>query len=1043
MVECADGEVMVRERSTTRTFTFDKVFGPLSRQTELYLHAVQPVVHEVLQGYNCTVFAYGQTGTGKTYTMAGERSDELAYAWEDDPLAGVIPRAMSQLFDALTARGDAIEFSVRVSYLELYNEELFDLLNPSDDGPKLRIFDDWMRKGSVVVQGAEEIVVHDKSEVFDILERGSAKRRTAATLINASSSRSHSVFCVTVHMRDCTLEDEELVRIGKLNLVDLAGSENVSRSGAVHGRAREAGNINQSLLTLGRVIMTLVKHEGHIPYRDSKLTRILQDALGGRSKTTIIATISPTSINIEETLSTLEYAYRAKSITNRPEVNQRLNKRALIKEYTDEMERLRRDLAAQREKNGIYIDSDNYNKLQLTVQQQRDRIRELDERLQLATSDFHQARELLHLTNKEKEVALNAQQAVEAELVEMMQQSDKLRQRLLRTEELRQQESHLKEVHTEAELKLRQQAVALLSELDQSDRDREELHCKVERLLSLERSNQAVLQRGDQKLVGDVAVLRELLTTEGERAAGFHKGLAVRLSEGSVAARRQVDEQSAVMRQLGEQLSAQLDQLSQQLASVQQRRTAWANQWTDTVQSMDDDTRDRVESFEVKMEEEAVTLCNHFEELRGGLEAIAGLAVRHDEALSVLLEKLATDVTKQLTEERQVAATERARLLDRAHLLVQHSQKQHEAANAALAVERERMCDLVTAMNERLLEAVQQECQKRLLPSLCASYEQVQLTCGTCPKQLTGLLDKNFEEAVVAAEKSDLVARCTDEEVARALHQIHTHSSCHLEQSQGHVGQLNAALNEAVAEQHRSQELVGSFAREDVLEKVKAHYVSFGEALRNEYQESCQEGAAAISKVTQINQEHEAACGSMLELQQQLGGALESRAAEDNAAAMAEVQKVESCLLQATGKLSALETEQRTLVLQEVTRDHSTGRTPARSHLPKPSRLLAVPPFSPDVRLAARFAAQRAQIELERGAALALPPSEVGSVVELSEEQDCPDTVDEDSGAGSMGGCMNIENRCPAPAACVDSKEKRTATLKKTNLPQPLRLKNQ
>ncbi|KAG1669464.1 Kinesin-like protein KIF11 [Nymphon striatum] len=273
-----------------------------------------------LMGYNCTVFAYGQTGTGKTFTMEGEKNDD-DHSWEEDPLAGIIPRTLHQIFEEL--RKQNVEFSVRVSFLELYNEELFDLLTSTNDTQKLRLYEDASRKGSVVIQGLEEISVHNKDEVYAILERGAYKRQTAATLMNAHSSRSHSVFSVTIHIKEATEDGEELLKTGKLNLVDLAGSENIGRSGAIDKRAREAGNINQSLLTLGRVITALVEQ--------SKLTRLLQDSLGGRTKTSIIATISPASINLEETLSTLDYAHRAKNITNKPEINQRLTKRALIK----------------------------------------------------------------------------------------------------------------------------------------------------------------------------------------------------------------------------------------------------------------------------------------------------------------------------------------------------------------------------------------------------------------------------------------------------------------------------------------------------------------------------------------------------------------------------------------------------------------------------------------------------------------------------------------------------------------------------------------
>uniref|UniRef100_A0AAX7VUY2 Kinesin-like protein n=1 Tax=Astatotilapia calliptera TaxID=8154 RepID=A0AAX7VUY2_ASTCA len=389
-------EVMVRtggmnDKASRKTYTFDMVFGPSAKQIEVYRSVVCPILDEVILGYNCTVFAYGQTGTGKTFTMEGERSPDEQFTWEEDPLAGIIPRTLHQIFEKLSENGT--EFSVKVSLLEIYNEELFDLLSPTEDvNERLQLFDDPRNKRGVVVKGLEEVTVHNKDEVYQILERGAAKRRTASTLMNAYSSRSHSVFSVTIHMKEITLEGEELVKIGKLNLVDLAGSENIGRSGAVDKRAREAGNINQSLLTLGRVITALVEKRPHVPYRESKLTRILQDSLGGRTKTSIIATVSPSSSNLEETLSTLEYASRAKNIMNKPEVNQKLTKRTLIKEYTEEIERLKRDLAATRDKHGVYLSSENYESMVAQITAHEEQVTEYNDKIAIMEEELKKVR---------------------------------------------------------------------------------------------------------------------------------------------------------------------------------------------------------------------------------------------------------------------------------------------------------------------------------------------------------------------------------------------------------------------------------------------------------------------------------------------------------------------------------------------------------------------------------------------------------------------------------------------------------------------------
>lgn len=349
-----------------RVFTFDKVFGPNAQQKDLYEQAVVPIVNEVLEGFNCTIFAYGQTGTGKTYTMEGEcKRSKSGPNGELPSEAGVIPRAVKQIFDTLESQN--AEYSVKVTFLELYNEEITDLLAP-DDLSKVALEDKQKKllplmedgKGGVLVRGLEEEIVASANEIFTLLERGSAKRRTAETLLNKQSSRSHSLFSITIHIKEATPEGEELIKCGKLNLVDLAGSENISRSGAREGRAREAGEINKSLLTLGRVINALVEHLGHIPYRDSKLTRLLRDSLGGRTKTCIIATVSPAVHCLEETLSTLDYAHRAKNIRNKPEVNQKMMKSTLIKDLYGEIERLKSEVYAAREKNGVYIPKERY-----------------------------------------------------------------------------------------------------------------------------------------------------------------------------------------------------------------------------------------------------------------------------------------------------------------------------------------------------------------------------------------------------------------------------------------------------------------------------------------------------------------------------------------------------------------------------------------------------------------------------------------------------------------------------------------------------------
>ncbi|KAI4364136.1 hypothetical protein MLD38_020267 [Melastoma candidum] len=382
-------------KQTDRVFTFDKVFGPKAQQRSIYDQAVAPIVEQVLDGFNCTVFAYGQTGTGKTYTMEGgmnSKSSELTAE------TGVIPRAVRQIFDTLEAQN--ADYSMKVTFLELYNEEVTDLLASEDvvrfaeerQKRPISLMEDG--KGCVFVRGLEEVAVYSANEIYTLLEQGAAKRRTADTLLNKRSSRSHSVFSIMVYIKETTIGDEELIKCGKLCLVDLAGSENISRSGSRDGRAKEAGEINKSLLTLGRVINALVEHSPHVPYRDSKLTRILRDSLGGKTKTCIIATISPSAHCLEETLSTLDYAYRAKNIKNKPEANQKISKALLLKDFYAEMERMREDVRAAREKNGIYIPHDRFAQEETEKKARNERIEELESKLSQSKKQAENFRKL-------------------------------------------------------------------------------------------------------------------------------------------------------------------------------------------------------------------------------------------------------------------------------------------------------------------------------------------------------------------------------------------------------------------------------------------------------------------------------------------------------------------------------------------------------------------------------------------------------------------------------------------------------------------------
>lgn len=504
----------IANKQIDRTFAFDKVFGPTSQQQDLYEQAVSPIVNEVLEGYNCTIFAYGQTGTGKTYTMEGGGKKAKNGEFPSD--AGVIPRSVREIFDILEAQN--AEYSMKVTFLELYNEEISDLLAPEemsrfvDDKSKkpIALMEDG--KGGVFVRGLEEEIVTTASEIYKILEKGSAKRKTAETLLNKQSSRSHSIFSITIHIKECTPEGEELIKCGKLNLVDLAGSENISRSGAREGRAREAGEINKSLLTLGRVINALVEHSGHVPYRDSKLTRLLRDSLGGKTKTCIIATVSPSIHCLEETLSTLDYAHRAKNIKNKPEVNQKMMKSAVIKDLYSEIDRLKQEVYAAREKNGIYIPRDRY----LQEEAEKKAMAEKIERMEL-NSEFKD-KQLEGLQDLH-----NAQLLLTAELSEKLEKTQKKLENTEHAlfdleERYRQANATIKEKEflisnlLRAEKALVERAFELRSELENAASDVSGLFAKIERKDKIEDGNRNIVQKFQSQLTQQLEVLHKTVS---------------------------------------------------------------------------------------------------------------------------------------------------------------------------------------------------------------------------------------------------------------------------------------------------------------------------------------------------------------------------------------------------------------------------------------------------------------------------------------------------------------------------------------------------
>ncbi|KAG2686891.1 hypothetical protein I3843_09G028200 [Carya illinoinensis] len=325
----ADGDTVVRnEHNPSIAYAYDRVFGPTTTTRHVYDVAAQHVVSGSMEGISGTIFAYGVTSSGKTHTMHGDQRSP-----------GIIPLAVKDAFSIIQETPNR-EFLLRVSYLEIYNEVINDLLNPA--GQNLRIREDAQ---GIFVEGIKEEVVLSPAHALSLIAAGEEHRHVGSTNFNLLSSRSHTIFTLTVESSPCGENSEgEAVSLSQLNLIDLAGSES-SKAETTGVRRKEGSYINKSLLTLGTVISKLTDSRAtHIPYRDSKLTRLLQSSLSGHGRVSLICTVTPSSSSSEETHNTLKFAHRAKHIEIQAAQNKIIDEKSLIKKYQNEIRSLKEEL---------------------------------------------------------------------------------------------------------------------------------------------------------------------------------------------------------------------------------------------------------------------------------------------------------------------------------------------------------------------------------------------------------------------------------------------------------------------------------------------------------------------------------------------------------------------------------------------------------------------------------------------------------------------------------------------------------------------------
>ena len=333
-------EGLINNQKEQWSFHFDKILHNVP-QEEVFEYTMNDIIKSSVQGYNGTIFAYGQTGSGKTFTISGAPSN-FAYR-------GIIPRSISRLFNEISTKPE-YDFNIQISYLEIYNEIMFDLL-PEDGkffGQRANIEFQEDNKGNVLVKGLSKHKVTNEEECFNLLFEGESNRTISEHKLNQGSSRSHCLFMIQLEMKS-KIESTEKIMVSKLNFVDLAGSERVKKTGSSGITLKEATYINRSLTFLEQVVVALTEKKGrandHVPYRQSKLTHILKDSIGGNCKTVMVANIWPEEQFLQETLSTLNFAQRMGGVVNVASVNIQLDINAQIRKMTKEIKELKQELA--------------------------------------------------------------------------------------------------------------------------------------------------------------------------------------------------------------------------------------------------------------------------------------------------------------------------------------------------------------------------------------------------------------------------------------------------------------------------------------------------------------------------------------------------------------------------------------------------------------------------------------------------------------------------------------------------------------------------
>jgi len=337
-------QLILSHKNLRRSYTFNIVFAPESSQEDIFFNcSIDKLIDSALDGYSVTIFAYGQTGSGKTYTIMGRDDAINEKILSNNKFSGIMPKSIKYIWSTVGNRQQ--KYYIKVSFLEIYNEQINDLLNPSNTNLQIR----WDQKQGFFVEGLLVIECKKPQDIVEIILQGTKNRKKGSHDLNKDSSRSHSILTVYL-ISEYNSGGESYKKYGKISFVDLAGSERLKETNSKGGMLKETGNINKSLFVLGKVISSLTDKKNtnqHIPYRDSKLTMLLMDSIGGTAKTLMIACVSPSSVYSDETMSTLNYASRTMNIKNKPLV---------------QMDSKERAAEGLREENELYVEENEFLK---------------------------------------------------------------------------------------------------------------------------------------------------------------------------------------------------------------------------------------------------------------------------------------------------------------------------------------------------------------------------------------------------------------------------------------------------------------------------------------------------------------------------------------------------------------------------------------------------------------------------------------------------------------------------------------------------------